>query len=690
MAINGSFHHYYYQEFGLYCEWSGTQNQIENYTDILLKVYVSYRSLDCQAKTGTIVINGCSPISYTSPRIYDMSGGSHKKLLVATTTVRVPHNSNGTKTGVDMSVVWNCYLTYQGTYYSSISASDTVTLDTIDRNAPTITHNITNITANGFKINATSSVTADIWEYSIDGGSTYTQFSTDEGTSASLTLTGFSPNTSYSVAVKARKKSNHVYGFSTASTVRTLGGSEITSVQSAYIDVAMPQIRYSVTVYDGAYYHKLTVKNGNTTIFSDNLGQFTAGVSNKTYDISISQRLQMLNQIPNATYFFATVELTSYSDSGYTQQVGDASSKLAMMCTSEETSRPTFTTFTYKDNRQRTVDATQDDQVLIQTYSKLLVTATAGQAKNGASISAYSVSIGEVSKQFSTTSMDVGSVNTAGTIALTVSCIDSRGYSTSVTQNVKVLEYTKPRLSSLSVKRRNEVESTVMLSLSGSFKEIMADGETDTNSLKYAGFYYKKTNSSTWSSYISFKNAVTVTGTSFSLNNYQVIESGSTLLDLDPDYSWDFKVLIRDQLDELSSYDVIVVIPQGMPIVSLRKRDLNYDFPRVGINQQQPTAALDVNGNIKMNGYNVLGYISTLDDSTDLNNITEPGVYAQPQNSNATANHNYPDTKAGMLEVFAEPSGHVMQRYTVYDMSGLYLRYRSLGNWSSWKAATLT
>ena len=42
MALSGTFQNYPVSSFGLYCEWSGAQSVTGNYTDVTLKVYLSY------------------------------------------------------------------------------------------------------------------------------------------------------------------------------------------------------------------------------------------------------------------------------------------------------------------------------------------------------------------------------------------------------------------------------------------------------------------------------------------------------------------------------------------------------------------------------------------------------------------------------------------------------------------------
>ena len=42
MALSGSFYNYPVKSFGLYCEWSASQSVTGNYSNVTLKVYLSY------------------------------------------------------------------------------------------------------------------------------------------------------------------------------------------------------------------------------------------------------------------------------------------------------------------------------------------------------------------------------------------------------------------------------------------------------------------------------------------------------------------------------------------------------------------------------------------------------------------------------------------------------------------------
>lgn len=204
MALSGSFQNLPVSNFGLYCTWSATQSVTGNYSDVTLNVYLKYYTIGVGARSdSTISINGTSE-TYTAPAIDDYTSGSKMKLL-KTKTVRVDHDANGTKNNVALSASWRFSGTYSGVSIGTITATATVNLDALDRSAPTVTFSASSVTAYGFTISASSSATADIWQYSTNGGSTWTQFSTTAGTSASVTLSSLSPNTAYSVRVRARK-----------------------------------------------------------------------------------------------------------------------------------------------------------------------------------------------------------------------------------------------------------------------------------------------------------------------------------------------------------------------------------------------------------------------------------------------------------------------------------------------------
>lgn len=584
MALSGSFQNLPVNNFGLYCTWSATQSVTGNYSDVTLNVYLKYYTLEVGSRAdSTISINGTSE-TYTAPAINDYSSGQHTKLL-KTKTVRVNHNADGTKSGVALSAYWRFSGTYSGTPISSITASTTITLDTIDRAAPTVSLSTSSITASGVTISATSSATADIWQYSTDNGSTWTQFSTTAGTSASKAITGLSPNTTYYIKVRARKKSNQVYGTSSAATVKTLGGAVVNSVTALTADAATVKVVINVTVYEASYTNTLVIKNGSTAYLTISGLSWSKGTADRTVTLTAAQRTTLLTAMSTIKSFTGTFAVSSYSGS---TQIGSTSSKTATVSTTAANSGPTLSGFTFADSYATTTAITGNDQLFIQGYSKLTVTPGTATAKNNATITNYTATCNGVSVSNTTgDALTVGVVSKSGTVAVVLTVTDSRGYTASISKNITVLAYAKPKVSSLTLRRTNDIEAEMQLVFNGSISAITVDS-VQKNSLLYVRYRYKATSATSYSSYVSILSAVTQSGTSFSYSNLE-------LRSLASDQSWDVHIQIRDQLNSLSSLDLYYVIPQGTPLVALRKK-------MVGINTPTPAAALDVVGDAKVSG----------------------------------------------------------------------------------------
>lgn len=584
MATSGNFSKYPVSNFGLYCTWSATQSVIGNYSDVTLNVYLKYYTISVGSRSdSTVSINGVSE-TYTAPAISDSVSG-YDTTLLKTYTVRVAHGSDGKKTGVALSASWRFSGTYSGTSIGTITASTTIDLDALDRTAPTVSCSTSNITANGFKISATSSATADIWQYSTNGGTNWTQFSTTAGTSANTTLSSLTPNTTYSVKVRARKKSNQVYGTSSAVSTKTLGGSTIGSVSTLTADAATVSISINTTVYDAAYTHTLQIRNGSTVYLSITGLSWTKGTAARTITLTAAQRTTLLTAMASVKSFTATFALLTYSGS---TQIGSTSTKTATVQTTSANSAPTMGAFTFYDGRSATSTVTGNDQVFIQGYSYLYVTPGTATARNNATISSYSATCNGVTLSNTTGAViNLGAVAKSGTLDVVVTATDSRGYTVSNTQQITVIAYAKPKVSSLTLRRTNDIEAEMQLAFNGTISAVSVSG-TQKNSLLYVRYRYKLTSATSYGSYTSILSSVTKSGTSYSFSNLE-------LCSLDANSSYDFHLQIRDQLNSLSSVDLYYVVPQGTPLVALRKK-------KVGINTPDPEAALDVVGDAKVSG----------------------------------------------------------------------------------------
>lgn len=524
----------------------------------------------------TVTINGTTVYSKArtswEDRVFPAAKGS------VSGTITVSHNSNGTKS-VAVGFSTRVYI------YGPLEYGGTMTLTNIDRTAPTVSCSVSGITASGFKITANSSATADIWQYSLNGGSSWTQFSTTAGTSASITLSSLSANTSYSVKTRARKKSNQVYGASGTVSAKTLGGAILNSCNTVTADAATVSLTLNATVYNASYSNYVTIKNGSTVYVSFAARTWSAGTANRTITLSQTERADLLDAMASLKSFTATIELVTKDGS---TQVGNTSTCTCTIQTTAANSAPTMTAFTYKDSRSGTSAVTGNDQLFIQTYSYLSVTPGTATARNGASIVKYAATCnGKTVSNTTGAALSLNGIEKSGTLDVVVTATDSRGYTVSNTQQITVIPYAKPKVSEISLRRTNDIEAEMQLIFKGSISPITVSG-TQKNSLKYVQYRYKLTSESSYGSYTSILSSVTQNGTSFSFSNLE-------LCSLDANSSYDFHVYIRDQLNTLSSVNLYFTVPQGTPLIALRKQ-------KVGINTPNPEAALHVVGDAKIEG----------------------------------------------------------------------------------------
>ena len=545
-----------------------------------------------------ITINGITVYSKArtnwEDRVFPAAKGS------VSGSLPIVHNADGTKTAT-VEFFTRVYV------FGSLDYGGSMTLTNIDRTAPTVSCSISGITAYGFKISASSSATADIWQYSTNGGTSWTQFSTTAGTSASITLSSLSPNTSYSVRVKARKKTNQVYGTSGTSTVKTLSGGVINSCSTITADAATVSFKPNVTVYDASYSYYLSICNGATEYLALGARTWTAGTAARTITLTQTERADLLEAMASIKSFSATLKLVTKSG---TTQIGSTTSCTCTIQTTEANSAPTMTAFTYKDSRSNTTAVTGNDQLFIQGYSYLYITPGTATAKNGASIVKYAATCNGVSGSNTTGgAINLSTVSKAGTLDVVVTATDSRGYTVSSKQQITVIAYAKPKVSSITLRRTNDIEAEMQLVFNGSISPITVGG-TQKNSLKYVQYRYKLTSESSYGSYTSILSSVTQNGTSFSYSNLE-------LCSLDANSSYDFHVYIRDQLNTLSSVSLYFTVPQGTPLVALRKK-------KVGINTPNPEAALHVVGSARIEGTVTTQTISanSLSGTLPVSNVT--------------------------------------------------------------------
>lgn len=193
MASSGSFSgsirdgHY-----KLRVDWSQTKNVSDNTSTITCKMYlVNDWSLSINSRSTNYTTIAGTKKTYTSPSI--SSTGTH---LLGTVTQTVTHDSDGSKS-ISMSSVFYIQATLSGTYYDSISASATVTLDSIPRASSVSASNVNMGSATTITITRASSSFTHTLKYafgSTSGTIATKTTSTSVSWTPALTLANQIPN----------------------------------------------------------------------------------------------------------------------------------------------------------------------------------------------------------------------------------------------------------------------------------------------------------------------------------------------------------------------------------------------------------------------------------------------------------------------------------------------------------------
>ena len=325
-----------------------------------------------------------------------------------------------------------------------------------------------------------------------------------------------------------------------------------------------------------SFKHTVTLKVGNTQIAQKtNVGDSCTW----TY-ANVSSAI--LATIPNASSATVSVICETFNGS-----ISIGSNSTSFTANVDKTiAKPTFSNFTYADTNSTITNLTGDNQILVQgkstprvaitTANKAVATHSATMSKYTASIDTQSITIAYSSS--ATVTGDFGAVANAGTLALTVSAIDSRAASTAVTKNITVLPYAEPVINA-SATRTGGFEAETTLAISGTYSRLTVSG-TDKNTINASSgikYRYKKSSESTWGSWTN--RPATVSAGNFTTTNL--------VLSFDNQYQWDIQI---QATDKLSTTTVSITLSVGLPILFISKNK------KVGINKKPTLGDLDVAG----------------------------------------------------------------------------------------------
>ena len=374
-------------------------------------------------------------------------------IYLGTTTHRVGHNSDGTKT-VNLSTTFNIKANIAGNYVSSITNNEDITLDTIPRAPSYNSTNVSSITETSVYLSSSVdtqglSITGGGWDISTDGGNTWTYY---DGGVTGRTISGLNADTQYwyrGYCVTAGGGSNSGWD-----TFRTYPYPYISSAPNFDIGNQMSigihnPLNRNCQVY--------IIANDNSTMGGDT----TTGTSIGGYYNSSWQNFWYAS-IPNSSYGDYRVRLVVSSLGRDTTVSGGRYYAKEIEC------KPDVSAI-FKDNNASSIAQTGNENIIVKGVSNMLVTVN-GTPKHSASISSYSIVCDDGQRATNQVSTIIRPMSPIVRITVT----DSRGFSNTATYNLStlnqwlnytILAYT----SDIEVKRSEQLSDQVILNVSGNY-----------------------------------------------------------------------------------------------------------------------------------------------------------------------------------------------------------------------------
>ena len=234
-------------------------------------------------------------------------------------------------------------------------------------------------------------------------------------------------------------------------------------------------LKATITYASGSFTHRLIWSVGNESASAD----IGAGV--KEYTMSIP--LNWASQVTKASKGTLKITLKTYSKGVL---IGSVNKNIPFVIPSTSAYKPEFNI-----SLQRIENSVPEDfDEYVKGISQLKVDLTDVTYKYGATLQSLTITVGDVSKRNAPAVFDL---TKSGTVTITVSLRDSRGFITQKTQNITVCDYKSPYVTIKSIERCDE-DGT----LNSQGKYLIID---------YALSYSHVNNKNTCETVLKFKNS---------------------------------------------------------------------------------------------------------------------------------------------------------------------------------------
>lgn len=256
---------------------------------------------------------------------------------------------------------------------------------------------------------------------------------------------------------------------------------------------------------------------------------------------STSEINQMTGLIPNSKSGTTRAVLETYKDGtlmGTTERTGTGTLTDA---------EPIFDYFIYSDENPATGGLFGSADRMIESLSELKIEipySDLPEPKDGATLEKYTLIVGDktITKNYDPNdvvpSFQVGNVEQNGTVTVSLSIEDSRGFKTKVTRNIRFIEYDTPSVI-VKAERANGFEDSVTVTIKGNYSPVKDNG-SEKNGIRTIQYGYKKKSSSNLS-----WNSIPTSQYQYNNGRYEVQDFQINLSNND---EWEIAVRVRDDL----------------------------------------------------------------------------------------------------------------------------------------------
>lgn len=285
--------------------------------------------------------------------------------------------------------------------------------------------------------------------------------------------------------------------------------------------------------------------------------------------------LSLANNVPNSTTMSGTIYCDTYSG---TTKIGTTAYDFSAYVPTNVV--PSFTDLTHSELN---TSVSTKVGLYTQYLSNIRIGISGATGSYSSSIQSYTISY--QGNNYSTSSLDTGTINWSGVITVSATITDSRGRTASKSVNISALAYGSPVITGFSLKRCKlndagtayvdyDMGTYVRVGSSG-YVSTLVNGATQKNALTYI-IESSPRGANTWTT----KLTKTLTAGTISLNASDVMGTYSELS------SFDFRISIKDVFNTTISRDTL---PTGTVTMSWSKNG-------VGVGKVYQSGALDVGG----------------------------------------------------------------------------------------------